>query len=263
MAATAVLPSPPRPSGATEGDGRDPAVRAARSSPVPTLPVAPVVALGRAAASERVLHQLVRRELRLLAELVPWAEAGDASRSRELTRHGELGSRVLLHHHAVERDRLWPALQRALPGDAALAGHLDDWREQCAGIDAALRNLATAARQWAVAGTPPARDAFALGCLDLAEAVDAQTADEERTLLPLLSSLEPREWTAIARSACAGLSRREKLMVLGLAMEDACADDRRRLLSGLPRTARGAWRVYGGSRYRARVVRLRGAPPSA
>jgi Hemerythrin HHE cation binding domain len=254
MTATAVLRSRPRSSGSRPADGRDPA---ASWSPVPT------AATGRAAASQIVLHQLVRRELRLLAELATWAEAGDAARSRELTRHGELVSRVLLHHHAVERDRLWPTLQRALPYDDALADCLADWRDRCAGIDSALRDVTTAARQWTVAGTPPARDAFALACLDLADAVDAQTAEEERTLLPLLSALDPREWTAIARSAGARFSRREELLVLGLALEDACAGDRRRLLSGLPPAGRAVWRLYGAGRYRAAVVRLRGAPPAA
>jgi Hemerythrin HHE cation binding domain len=220
-------------------------------------------ATDRPAASERVLHQLVRRELRLLAELAPWAPADDAPRTRALTRHAELISRVLLHHHAVERDRLWPALQRALPGDRELAEHLAAWRERCAGIDHALRDVATAARQWAVVGNIRARDAFALACRDLANAVDAQTAEEERTLLPLLAALDPAEWAAIASSACAGLRWRERLFVLGLALEDSCAGDRARLLCGLPRPTRTAWRVYGSGRYRATVVRLRGEPPAA
>jgi hypothetical protein len=217
----------------------------------------------RAVASQRVLHQMVRRELRLLAELSAWAPADDAPRTGGLTRHAELVSRILLHHHAVERDRLWPALQKALPGSAELALHLADWRDACARIDHRLRDVATAARQWAVVGTAPARDSFALACLDLADAVDAQTAEEERTLLPLLARhLDPADWTAIARSACAGLSHRERLLVLGLALEDACAGDRARLLSGVPRGTRTAWRVYGSGRYRAAVVRLRGAPPA-
>jgi hypothetical protein len=249
-ASTAVLPRP-RPS------SDDLIVAAAAERP------AGRPATDRPAACERVLHQLVRRELRLLAELAPWAPADDAPRTRALTRHAELISRVLLHHHAVERDRLWPALQRTLPGDPALAAHLDRWRERCAAIDHALRDVATAARQWAVAANVRARDAFALACLDLANAVEAQTAEEERTLVPLLEHLDPAEWAAIARSACAGLSWRERLFVLGLALEDSCAGDRARLLHGLGRGTRTAWRVYGSGRYRANVVRLRGEPPAA
>jgi hypothetical protein len=50
--------------------------------------------------------------------------------------------------------------------------------------------------------------------------------------------------------------------VLGLALEDSCAGDRARLLSGVPRATRAAWRLYGSGRYRATVVRLRGEPPA-
>jgi hypothetical protein len=248
MTATAVLPRP-RLSPETGG-----ALRERRSAESPTC---------RAVASQKVLHQLVRRELRMLAELSAWAPADDAPRTAGLTRHAELISRILLHHHAVERDRLWPALQKALPGSTELTQQLAAWRDSCARIDHRLRDVATAARQWAVAGTTPARDAFALACLDLADAVDAQTAEEERTLLPLVARhLDPADWTAIAHSACAGLSHRERLFVLGLALEDACAGERARLLSGVPRGTRTAWRAYGAGRYRAAVVRLRGEPPA-
>jgi hypothetical protein len=127
-----------------------------------------------------------------------------------------------------------------------------------------LRDVATAARQWQVAGTDPARSAFAAACRALADAVDAQTAEEEHTLLPLLAEhLAAQDWAAIAASSHCRLSGPEQLLVLGLALEDSCAGDRARLLGGLGWTARTAWRVYGARRYRATVVRLRGAPPAA
>ena len=244
MTASAVVPRSPA--------GRRPAPARAASA-VPTRPV----------AYQRVLHQLVRRELRLLAELSTWSPAGESARTAALTRHAELIGRVLLHHHGVERDQIWPALQRALPQSEELAGHLTEWTASCARIDHGLRDLATAARQWAVAGTCPARDGFAMACLDLADAVDTQTAQEERLLHPLLADhLDPAAWTRIARTVRSELSGSEQSLVLGLALEDACAGDRARLLSGVPRGTRTAWRVYGSGRYRAAVVRLRGAPPA-
>jgi hypothetical protein len=222
-----------------------------------------VPAPSRPVAYQQVLHQLVRRELRLLAELSTWSPPGDPARTNALTRHAELVSRVLLHHHRVERDLVWPALRRALPDEPALAALLDDWTASCARIDHELRDLATAARQWAVAGTAPARDGFAMACLDLADAVDAQTAREERLLHPLLAEhLTPAAWSGIARSVRSDLAAREQTLVLGLALEDACAGDRARLLAGLPPARRWAWRLAGARRYRAAVVRLRGAPPA-
>jgi hypothetical protein len=212
-----------------------------------------------------VLHQLVRREWRLLGELASWAPAGEAERTAALTRHAELIGRVLLHHHAVEREAVWPALLRALPPgqDGGVRAALDDWSSRCARVDHMLRDVSTAARQWAVTGTAAARNAFALACLDLADAVDAQTAEEEAVLLPLLGAhLGARDWAAIARSSHCRLSAREQLFVLGLALEDSCAGDRARLLSGLTPATRAAWRLHGRRDYRAAVVRLRGAPPA-
>ncbi|TFV87442.1 hemerythrin domain-containing protein [Blastococcus sp. CT_GayMR16] len=220
----------------------------------------------RAVAYQRVLHQLVRRELRLLGELSSWAPAAEAERTAALTRHADLIGRVLLHHHAVEREAVWPALLRAVPGDrvSAVRAAIDDWTGRCARIDHRLRDLSTAARQWQVAGTAGARDAFALACLDLADAVDAQTADEESVLLPLLGEhLDSGDWAAIARSSHCRLSAREQLFVLGLALEDSSAADRARLISGLSPATRVAWRLHGRRDYRAAVVRLRGAPPAA
>jgi hypothetical protein len=53
------------------------------------------------------------------------------------------------------------------------------------------------------------------------------------------------------------------MLVLDLALEDACAIDRARLLAGLSPAARTAWRVVGHRNVRTAVVRLRGAPPAA
>jgi hypothetical protein len=214
-------------------------------------------------ASQRVLHQLVRRELRLLSDLAAWAPAGEPARTGSLTRHADLVGRVLLHHHRVERELLWPALRQSLPDRPELDEHLAEWTASCARIDSALRDLSTAARQWSVAGTCPARDRFATACLALADAVDAQTDREERCLHPLLAGhLDQMTWTRIASSVRSGLSAREQSLVLGLALEDSCSGDRRRLLSGLPAPRRWAWRLVGAGRYRAAVVRLRGAPPA-
>ena len=98
----------------------------------------------------------------------------------------------------------------------------------------------------------------------MADAVDAHTAAEEAELLPLLARYLPDgEWTAVCRAAGNALSGREQMLVLGLALEDACALDRARLLAGLSPAARTAWRVVGRRNFRAAVVRLRGAPPAA
>src|SRR3954471_18654437 len=206
-----------------------------RSPAGAAVPPAPTGSGSRAVAHQRVLHRMVRRELRLLAELSTWAPAAEPTRAAALTRHAELIGRLILHHHRVERDLLWPALLRSLPEDEGLRARIADWTTACARSDHMLRDRATAARQWGVAGTCPARDGFAMACLDLADVVDAQTAEEERTLLPLVAEhVDAATWSAIVASVRCALSPAEKTLVLGLALEDACADDRARLLAGLP-----------------------------
>jgi hypothetical protein len=214
-----------------------------------------------AVAYQRVLHQLVRRELRVLADLAAWAPADEPDRIAALTRHAGLIGRVLLHHHAAERESLWPALLRTAGAEARPA--VDEWTARCARIDHMLRDVATAARQWGVALTCPARDAFAMACLDVADAVYAQTADEERVLLPLLGThLHAEDWAGIRRTSRCNLPASDQLLVLGLALEDASADERARLLEGVPSSVRWAWRFGGERRYRSVVVRLRGEPPA-
>ena len=234
--------------------------------PTPRPPSEPVTRSTPAVAYQRVIHQTVRREFRLLAGLASWAPADDAARTAEITRHADLMARVLLQHHATERELLWPALFRGLPAarhDAAREA-ISTWTTRTALLDHTLRDLSTVARQWAVAGTPPAREGFVRACTRLADAVDEVTRAEERDLLPLLSQFLPDgEWAAVTRAASTTLSGREQMLVLGLALEDACALDRARLLAGLSPAARTAWRVFGRRDFHAAVVRLRGAPPAA
>jgi hypothetical protein len=232
--------------------------------PTPRPPSEPITRCTPAVAYQRVLHQTVRREFRMLAGLASWAPADDAVRTAEITRHADLMARVLLQHHATERELLWPALFRSLPDPEAVRDVVADWTSRTALLDHTLRDLSTVARQWAVAGTVPARDAFVRACTRLADAVDAATALEERDLLPLLSAYLPDgEWAAVTRAATTTLSGREQMLVLGLALEDACALDRGRLLAGLSPAARTAWRMFGRRDFHAAVVRLRGAPPAA
>jgi hypothetical protein len=232
--------------------------------PTPRPPSEPITRSTPAVAYQRVLHQTVRREFRMLAGLASWAPADDAVRTAEITRHADLMARVLLQHHATERELLWPALFRSLPDPEAVRDVVADWTSRTALLDHTLRDLSTVARQWAVAGTVPARDAFVRACTRLADAVDAATALEERDLLPLLSAYLPDgDWTAVTRAATTTLSGREQMLVLGLALEDACALDRGRLLAGLSPAARTAWRMFGRRDFHAAVVRLRGAPPAA
>ena len=55
------------------------------SIPTPRMPSEPVTRSTPAVAYQRVLHQTVRREFRMLAGLASWATADDAVRTGEIT----------------------------------------------------------------------------------------------------------------------------------------------------------------------------------
>ena len=231
-----------------------------REAPRPSTPRTPAVAY------QCVLHQAVRREMRLLAELTGWATADDPQRASELTDHATLVARLFLQHHATERELLWPALFRHLPATQQDAARtvIADWTSRTAPLDHALRDLSTVARQWTVATTEPAHRAFHKACARLADTIDAHTAEEEAELLPLVGRHLPADaWAQVSNRASTAFDGREQMLVLGLVLEDACAIDRARVLAGLSPAARTAWRLYGRRTYRATVVRLRGAPPAA
>ena len=78
MAATAVRPTALIPAPRSAGDdvvasGAGPSLRDGSTS--------------RAVAYQRVVHRLVRRELRLLADLATWAPDDEAERTATLARH--------------------------------------------------------------------------------------------------------------------------------------------------------------------------------
>jgi hypothetical protein len=237
---------------------------AVRRSPVSPAP-GPTAASCRATSHQRVVHRLVRREFRVLTRLATWAAPDDPARIAALAEHADLVGRVLLHHHALERDLIWPALLRALPaGDADRARErVAAWTARSARVDLLLRDVGTAARQWTVTRTGAARDSFAMACLVLAAALDEQTAEEERELLPLLAALPAAQWSAITAAAGCALSGREQQFVLGLALEDAGPGERARMLAALPPATRVVWRLSGRRHHRAAVIRLRGEPPAA
>ena len=207
MAATAVRPAALIPAPRAAGDDAPPAEH-------PSLHDGSTC---RAVAYQRVVHRLVRRELRLLADLATWAPDDEAERTAALTRHADLarqGADAPPHRRA----------RRGLAGTAAhRAGRaLDEVR----GARRVHRPLRTdrphAARRRH--GRPavgcrrhvPVRGAFASACRELADAVDAQTDDEERTLLPLLESAPTSPRTGRrSRVGAPPAHTREQLLVLG------------------------------------------------
>jgi hypothetical protein len=214
---------------------------------------------------EELAHQAVRREFFALCELTAWVDPANRARAKQLTGHAELVSRLVLQHHAIERDHLWPALIRQLPAPAQRLAdrRVADWTSRATPIDHELRDLGTAGRRWTVAANQPARVAFHRALTEVADTHGTHTFREEVDLLPLLGTYLPAaEWARICAATHTCFSGPEQLHVLGLLLEDATTEDKRRLEQALTPTFRASWRLIGRRRYRTAVVRLRGAPPA-
>ena len=246
---TTVIPAP-----RTAADDRlGPASRAPPSPPRRRLPAGAAPAGPPRAAAARPTSPPGRRPTR-------------PSASPTLTRHADLIGRVLLHHHAVERESVWPALLRAVPGAAAAT--------RPARSTTGPRAAPASTTCCATSPPPPASGRVALTAPRATRsrwpASTSPTPSTRRpptrsaSLLPLLGEHLRRRGLGrrSRRSVALRPAGSEQLLVLGLALEDASAGDRARLLEGVPRSARWAWRLGGERRYRAAVVRLRGEPPA-
>ena len=162
-----------------------------------------------------VVHTALLREFRLAPGAVRRVPLGAGARAAVVDRHLGLICDMLHHHHAGEDELLWPPLRARLPQRAV--GHLDEAEAQHAGLDEALRRVATTRRDWVRRVDAERRDALveALRTLHhlLAEHLDA----EERTLLPLAAAyLSEAEWQAVGAAGAAAIPRARMPLVFGM-----------------------------------------------
>jgi len=162
-----------------------------------------------------VVHTALLREFRLAPDAVRRVPLNAGAQAAVIDRHLGLICDLLHHHHAAEDELLWPPLRARLP-QRALA-HLDEAEAQHAGLDDALRRVATTRRDWVQRVDAEHSDALVDALKDvhhlLAEHLDA----EERTLLPLAAAcLTEDEWRAIGAAGAASLPRAAMPLVFGM-----------------------------------------------
>ena len=127
------------------------------------------------------------------------------------------------------------AAHRGKPTPAARSGTPSgEWTTRCGRIDHMLRDVATAARQWAVAALP----GTARVRLGLPRAGRRGRGPDRRRGAHAAAAAggpprTPRTGRPSRSRSTRRLTAREQLLVLGLALEDSCAADLRRLLGSL------------------------------
>ncbi|MYW06320.1 hemerythrin domain-containing protein [Streptomyces sp. SID3343] len=204
-----------------------------------------------------IVHRGLRRESRLLAELIAAVEPGDTARAQVLAAHFELYRTGLDSHHHGEDLLLWPPLLARVDLEAEVVLRMEAQHERVAGSLAAAGEGIAA---WARTADAGRRDALVAALVEHRAALIEHLDDEEAELLPLAARLlTAEEWAALGDHFVASMPDKPTLlMLLGVVLEDADAEERARLLGSLPLVGRIAWAVLGRPMYARMVRRVRG-----
>ncbi|MEW1910981.1 hemerythrin domain-containing protein [Kitasatospora sp. NPDC085895] len=208
-----------------------------------------------------MIHQVFRRESRLLAELVQDVRPGDTARSRILAEHWRLYSIGLHAHHTGEDEMLWPVL---LP-------HLDLDAEQVLAMEAQHRELSDGIAEvqrlvdrWQARVLPEDRDELTEALHRHHRQLCAHLDEEEREVMPLVAlHVNEEQWHAVGERGLAETPRNRLMIALGAILEDTSPEERREFLARLPVPARVLWKLLGQRQYRREIDRVRGPRTTA
>ncbi|MEU6865523.1 hemerythrin domain-containing protein [Streptomyces sp. NPDC046876] len=203
-----------------------------------------------------MIHQVFRRESRLLAELVQEVRPSDTARARILAEHWRQYTVGLHAHHTGEDEMLWPVL---LP-------HLDLDAEQVLAMEAQHRELTEGMDEvqvlmdrWQARALPADRDELAEALRRHHRQLCAHLDEEEREVMPLVAlHVGEEDWQAVGERGLAETPRDRLLIALGAILEDCPPEERREFLARLPVPARVLWKLLGQRQYRRETRRIRG-----
>ncbi|MFJ8039233.1 hemerythrin domain-containing protein [Kitasatospora sp. NPDC096147] len=203
-----------------------------------------------------VIHRGLRREARLLAELIAAVAPGDTTRAAVLAAHFRDYRLGLHNHHHGEDELLWPVLLTRVDLEAEVVLRMEAQHERVAATLAAAELVLPS---WVSTAGEAERDRLVAVLTEhlavLVEHLDA----EERELLPLAARhLTAAEWDAMGEHFEAATPKPKLLFFLGMALEEADAAERAALLAGLPLAARLLWHTLGRASYSRAVRRIRG-----
>ncbi|MFF2195404.1 hemerythrin domain-containing protein [Streptomyces sp. NPDC058157] len=208
-----------------------------------------------------MIHQVFRRESRLLAELVQDVRPSDTARARVLAEHWRQYTVGLHAHHTGEDEVLWPAV---LP-------HLDLDAEQVLAMEAQHRELTEGMDEvqvlmdrWQARALSADRDELAEALRRHHRQLCAHLDEEEREVMPLVAlHVGEEDWRAVGERGLAETPRDRLMIALGAILEDCPPEERREFLARLPVPARVVWKLLGQRQYRRETRRIRGRRTTA
>ncbi|WP_460305503.1 hemerythrin domain-containing protein [Actinocorallia aurea] len=203
-----------------------------------------------------VVHRAFRRELRLAAELLRAAPAGDLDRAAVLGAHVRLVLTGLTLHHTSEDDLLWPLLRERAAPSAELIARME---AQHGAVEALVTRIEPPLARWEAEARPAVGEEVAALLHRLDTAVLEHLDEEERAVLPLAARcMSQEEWAAVGQAGVAKMTKAELPIMFGMVLEDATPDERKEMLGVLPLPVRLLLRTWGARSYRRYVSRVRG-----
>lgn len=196
------------------------------------------------------VHIMLRREFRLLPELVRGVAAGDEKRARIVADHIAILVELLGAHHHSEDVVLWPRLLDRAPDEVApvvqlMEGHHTSMEKLDAEIESMLR-------AWRENADPEQRRALASTLDRLLLVLTEHTGLEERLILPVVEKhISKAEWEQMVAESGAGISPERIPLIIGMMMYEGG-------LEIVPPEARDAMKDIGPQVYAAHSERVHG-----
>ncbi|GAA2645926.1 hypothetical protein GCM10010399_94540 [Dactylosporangium fulvum] len=193
------------------------------------------------------VHQVYRRELRLLATLVAGVADGDRDRAAVVGEHLTDITASLHEHHVGEDELLWPVLLDRAGPQADLVHRME---KQHGALHELLGEVAELTPRWRETATAADRDRLAGVVRRVSETTDEHLADEEEHVLPLIRQhITPDEWQAFELRGHASIPQEKALVFLGIGLEDATPHERAKFTGGLPPEVQQFWEGPGQQQY--------------
>jgi hemerythrin-like domain-containing protein len=204
-----------------------------------------------------VIHKVFRRELRLLGPMTDRVLDADVPAARRVSAHAELVLGLLHAHHDSEDRLLWPLLADRDRLDGPVVERME---EQHADIARHVAVLGPTLELWSKHARSTDRQTVATEIRAMHDVTVAHLDDEEQHMLGAVREhVSVAEWTALTDDAEKHMPPgfRERMLLVGMVLEDATVPETRWFLDGLPAPARLLWRLLGRRMYRDHVRSIR------
>jgi iron-sulfur cluster repair protein YtfE (RIC family) len=204
-----------------------------------------------------LVHQAMRREVRLAPAAVRRTACDDRRRVRRVARHlQQLTLGVTLHHQGEDR-LLWPKLLARVPEQ--LAPLIDLMEAQHETVHALIGAVDAQRTAWAAHPEPATRGQLAETLTELSRALDEHLAAEERDVLPLAAAhLTAAEWQELGRDGVAAIPASQVALAFGTMMYEGDPAVIAVILSEAPAPARLLLPRLGVRAYARHARRIHG-----